>query len=156
MAGVCMAGGGDVCGGGHAWQGACMVGVVCGRGPCVVGEGTLVAGGMCGRGCVWYRGCITGGHVWQGVCMAGGMHGTGEHVWQGGMHGMGAWREGVCGMHVPPPQQILRDTVNERAVHILLECILVIQDFAMSNSAKSDTSRSELPLFAFVRIILGW
>ena len=25
----------------------------------------------------------------------------------------------------PPPRQILRDTVNERAVRILLECILV-------------------------------
>ena len=37
-----------------------------------------------------------------GACMAGG------HVWQGGR----AW-------------QILRDTVNERAVRILLECILV-------------------------------
>ena len=44
-----------------------------------------------------------GGYVWWGVCMAGG------HAWQGG--------------HV---WQILRNTVNERAVRILLECILVI------------------------------
>ena len=48
-----------------------------------------------------------GGHVWQGACMAGG------HAWQG-MH---AWW-GDCAW------QILRDTVNELAVRILLECIL--------------------------------
>ena len=45
--------------------------------------------------------------------MAGGMHGIGAcmaegHAWQGGV-----W-------HACPPQ-ILRDTVNERAVRILLE-----------------------------------
>ena len=33
---------------------------------------------------------------------------------RGGVHGRGH-----------PPQQILRDTVNERAIRILLECILV-------------------------------
>ena len=62
---------------------------------------------------------MAGGHAWQvgcawwGACMAGGMHCGGMHgrghVWWGGGH---AW-------------QILRDTVNERAVRILLECILV-------------------------------
>ena len=64
-----------------------------------------VCGSMCGRRRLWQ-----GVHAWQGegVCMAGG------HVWWGGMHGRGrAW-------------QILRDTVNERAVRILLECILVV------------------------------
>ena len=30
------------------------------------------------------------------------------------------------GTQVSPPRPILRDMVNERAVHILLECILVI------------------------------
>ena len=44
-------------------------------------------------------------HDW-GTCMVGG------HAWQGARH--------TC-----PPWQILRDTVNERAVRILLECILV-------------------------------
>ena len=39
-----------------------------------------------------------------GGCMAGGIHGRGSCM----------------------PQQILRDMVNERAVRILLECILVI------------------------------
>ena len=32
---------------------------------------------------------------------------------------------GVRGTHAPSPHQILRDTVNERALRILLECILV-------------------------------
>ena len=62
--GVCMAGGGEacmvggMCGGGCAWQGACMVG-----------------GGMCGQGGM----CGGGGHAWQGgcawwgACMAGGL-----------------------------------------------------------------------------------
>ena len=59
------------------------------------------------------------GHAGQGACMAGG------HVWQGGMHGRGMCVVGVGG-HV---WQILRDTVNERVVRILLECILVKNKF---------------------------
>ena len=51
----------------------------------------------------------------------GGMHGRG-HVWWGGH----AWQGGVHGRApMPPSPQILRDTVNERAVRILLERILV-------------------------------
>ena len=50
--------------------------------------------------------CVAGGRVWQGGCVAGGMHGRG------------------CAFP-PLPRQILRDTVNERTVRILLECILV-------------------------------
>ena len=65
-----------------------------------------MAGGVCGGGACMARGLHGGGlhgrgHVWQGACVAGGK------------------------AHVPPPRQILRDTVNERAVRILLECILV-------------------------------
>ena len=92
--------------------------------------------GVCRRGCAWL-GCVCSreGHVCQGgmrgggVCTAGeGMHGRGASVhgrdawgcvWQG-MHGGGHAWQGVC-----IPQQILRDTVKERAVRILLECILV-------------------------------
>ena len=37
---------------------------------------------------------------------------------RGGLHPEGYWAD-------PFPHQILWDTVNERAVHILLECILV-------------------------------
>ena len=48
------------------------------------------------------------GHVWQGVSIAGGMHGRGACM-GGGMRGRGG----------------MRDTVNERAVRILLESILV-------------------------------
>ena len=55
---------------------------------------------------------MAGGHVWWGD-----MHG-------GGMHGRGTCMAGACvvGGH---DWQILRDTVNEQAVRILLECILV-------------------------------
>ena len=107
---VCPQGRGACVAGEHVWQGACMVGV----GVCMVGRGVH------GRG----------------VCMVRGIHGGG-HVWQGGMHGRRCAWQGVCmaGGHVwwqvcvpcMPPRQILwlRHTVNERAVHILLECILV-------------------------------
>ena len=47
-------------------------------------------------------------------CMAGDVRSRGGHAWQGC----------VCVARMPPCQ-ILRDTVNERAVRILLECILV-------------------------------
>ena len=56
------------------------------------------------------------------------------HAWQGGMHGRGACTAGVymvvgCMPHMPPPPpaNTMRygDTVNERAVRILLECIFV-------------------------------
>ena len=59
------------------------------------GGGTCVVGGVCGTG------GVVGGHAWLGTYVAG-----------GGMHGGCAW-------------QILRDTVNERVVRILLKCILV-------------------------------
>ena len=71
-----------------------------------------MAGGVHGRGCAW-----------QGVCMAGGMCGMG-HAWQGACMAEGcAW-------------QILRDMVNEQAVCILLECILVYK-FILLNSSNS-------------------
>ena len=72
-----------------------------GRGVCVVG-GVRDKGGMCGRG--------GGGVCGTGLCMCGGgMHGRRACVAGGGER---AWL-------------ILRDTVNERVVRILLECILV-------------------------------
>ena len=55
--------------------------------------------------------------------MVGGMLGRG-HAWQG------ACVAGVC-IACPPPCQILRYTVNEWAVHILLECILVFVLFVI-------------------------
>ena len=71
-------------------------------------DGACMAGGVHGRGHAWQGACMAGG-----VCVAGGVHGRG-HVWQGGHS---------CS---PPHHQILRDTVNERAVRILLECILFV------------------------------
>ena len=121
--------------GGHAW----WVGGMHGR-------------GMHGRGHAWQ-----GRHAWWGggkhggrACVAGGMHGSGEHAWQGacvagGMHGGGhVWCRGMCmaGGHAWQrghawwggglacvPWQIPWDMVNERAVRILLECILVVSLF---------------------------
>ena len=45
-----------------------------------------MAGGVHGRGHSWQDVCVAG----EGVCMAG------EHAWQGGMHGRGAY---VAGEH---------------------------------------------------------
>ena len=70
---------------------------------------TPVSQSFCSQGgCAWWWGaCVVGGHAWLGVC-----------AWKGGMHGRGACMP--C-----TPHQILQDTVNERVVRILLECILV-------------------------------
>ena len=105
----CPQGGGGMCSGGHAWQGVCVVGA------CMAGGvGTCMAGAcIVGRHAWWGGACVAGGMHGRGACMEGVCVWQGEHVWQGGMCGRGrAW-------------QILRDTVNERAVRILLECMLV-------------------------------
>ena len=70
---------------------------------------------------------MAGGCAWWGVCMVGGMHDRG-HTWQGGMHGK---RGGVCGGGCMVGVCVAGGvrawhTVNERAVRILLECILVL------------------------------
>ena len=68
-----------------------------------------------------------------GACMAGGMHGGGMHgggcAWQGACVAGGCAWQGACMVGVSMPQQILWDTVNEQAVCILLECILVSVGF---------------------------
>ena len=82
-------------------------------------------------GCAWLlgegRACVVaqGGHAW----LLGG-HAwflPGGHVWflLGGMHGFS--QGGVCGFSWGGVHRLRRDTVNERAVRILLECILVLQ-----------------------------
>ena len=103
--GACMVAPGGVhgCSGGvHGCLGACMLA----RG----GHACLLPGSMCGcsRGaCVVAQegmcGC-SGGHVWllQGACMVAPGRGA---VWDTSRYG---------------------DTINERAVCILLECILVL------------------------------
>ena len=66
---------------------------------------------------------MAGGHAWQvgGLHSRGGMCGGGAWMagwscaWQGSMHG-----RGTC------MAQGVWHTANERAVHILLECILVV------------------------------
>ena len=79
--------------------------------------GGMHGGGMHGGGCAW-----------QGVCMAGG------HAWQVGMHDRRAcMARGVCMPWMPPAADTMRygDTVNERAVRILLECILMVFSFCI-------------------------
>ena len=73
--GACIAGG--MCGRGHAWQGACMV-------------GRHVGGGGYGRGDVW----LGGGHAWLGACMVGGVHGGA--CMAGGICGGGMRDRGAC------------------------------------------------------------
>ena len=145
VVGVCM-----VAGGMHGWgmcawlQGACVVVGGCawllgGMHGCRGVEGLAWLWGG-GRWCAWLRrACMFAGgmHGWGDMhgCWEGGMVGggrghawlQGQHVWlQGDMRGCGevcmvaggvhgCW--GVC--------RIRRDTVNEWAVRILLECILV-------------------------------
>ena len=118
---------------GHVFTGVCLStggmhgGGMHGRGACMAG-GHAWQGGMHGRGHAW--GC-----AWQGACL-GGMHGRGL-VWQGGICDRGSLcGRGACmaGVYMPcTPWQILWDTVNERAVRILLECILVLVVFVTTN-----------------------
>ena len=108
-------------------EGACMVA----RGACMVaGWACMVAGGMHGcRGvCMVVGGhaWLPGGHAW----LLEGMHGQGACVVAGGC----AWLQG--GMH-----RIRQDTVNERAVRILLECILVLK---VSKRHNTSSQRSAL------------
>ena len=118
-------GGACVVGGACAWlQGACMI---C-QGACVVAGGACVVarGGMHGcRGvCGCWGECIAMGGVWLGACLVarGCAWLRGACVVAGGMHGC---RGGVCGCK-GGMCRARRDTVNERAVCIPLECILVI------------------------------
>ena len=73
---------------------------------------TQVCVSFCSQG-VGFPACITG-HMTIGVRI----------------QGVSASRDGVCirGL-ADPPTQILRDTVNERAVRILLECVLLYNLF---------------------------
>ena len=128
--GACMVGGMHGCGG-HVWLlGVCMVaGGVCGYwGACVVVRGMHGCQGLCGcRGVCMVMGGMCG--CW-GACMVA----EGWHVWlQGGMRGCGRGHAWLVGGHAWLPggacrggmRGIQQDTVNERAVSILLECILV-------------------------------
>ena len=103
-----------------------------GRGMCMAGVAYVTGGGGCGRGVCMAGGHI-GGHAWWGVCMAGGMHGRGVRV-AGGMHGRRCvWWVGMRGGGVcMADTTTYGDTVNERAVHILLECILVLHNFILN------------------------
>ena len=65
--------------------------------------------------------CSQRGVCIQGVCIQGGLHPVGVCI-------EGSWAD------PPPHHQILCDTVNERPVRILLECILVWNFFQQQDS----------------------
>ena len=111
--GVCM-----VAPGGHVWLlwgGACVVALE----GAVHGCSREVCGCSWGVCMVFWGACMvfSGGHVWffWGACVVF----SGGHVWFF-LRGH-AWFFLGGGVH-----RIWRDTVNERAVRILLECILVV------------------------------
>ena len=122
------------CYGGHEWllqggmcgccQGVCAVAP---GGACMVAAGGhvwLLLGGM--HGCSWMGG------VWllQGACMValGGMHGYyGGHAWllRGGMRGCSGGCVWLLLRGHAWDTMRYGNTINERAVRILLKCILV-------------------------------
>ena len=121
----------SVHGGGHVWLlgGACVVapgGVWgwCGRHAWLLWGGMhgCSRGGRCGCSGGDMHGC-SGGHVWLlgGACMVA----LGGHAWFSlGGH---AWFSGGACMLFWGACVVFRwDTVSERAVRILLECILVL------------------------------
>ena len=92
------------------------------------GLGPCMAGGVCVAGCLHGRWGMHGGggHAWHSVHGRGHAWQEAGHAWRG-VHGRGqgdAWHRGMCmaggggrAWHAtPPPWQILRDTVTERAV----------------------------------------
>ena len=105
---------------GYVFTGVCLSrggGVRGCRGACVVAGGVWLPGGMCGEGGHGEGGCTAkggvsdkGGHG-EGGCVAKGACMVRGHAWQRGGHAWDMTRYG--------------DTINERAVRILLECILV-------------------------------
>ena len=88
-------------------------------GACVVAPGGLrgCSGGACMVALGGVHGCSRGGHAWLlwGVCMVarGGMRGCSWGGMRGCSGGGHAWDTTRYG-----------DTINERAVRILLECIV--------------------------------
>ena len=70
---------------------------------------SALGGGVCIQGVLHQEGCLHSG----GAASRGGMHRAGGGV--SASSGVG---------QSPPPHQILRETVNEWAARILLECIL--------------------------------
>ena len=80
------------------------------------------------------------GGFWVCMVAPGGMHDcSGGHVCL--LWGRHAWllRGGMCGCSGGGVRTIRRDTVNERAVRILLECILVVRKyFSRASDRNSD------------------
>ena len=90
---------------------------------------------MCGGWHAWQGGMGSRGACGvEGACVAGGMHGRG-HAWWGGMHGKGACVVGECawqGACVTQGHAWQERRPLQRAVRILLECILVFLEHRQS------------------------
>ena len=71
---------------------------------------------------------MAGGHAWRGVCMVGGMHDQGAC-----MAGGRVWRGCACCVYYEI------QSVNARTVRILLECILVLYNFFLTEIRASET-----------------
>ena len=82
--------------------------------------------------------CSQEGPASRGVCIWGCLH-------PGGLHPGGLHPGGVC-IQADPLHWILRDKVNERAVRILLECILVwyTSTFSMLHISSAERNWSHL------------
>ena len=111
-----------------------------------MGGGGCVRGGRMGV-CGW-----GGGHVWWGECVAGGMHGRGMGVAgayiAGDVCGRGACMAGAACV---AGRGHAWHMVNERVVYILLECILVRNEFFWCTCEGMETfvlqPQDTLPLF---------
>ena len=90
---------------------------------------------------------FTGGVCIWGVCIQRGLHGGRGVLHLGDIHPGGSASREVCIQGVgqtPPPHFVLWETVNEWAVRILLECILVcirflVPTFSNVNSMSAHT-----------------
>ena len=96
-------------------------------------------------------------HLWQGMWMAGGVRGRG-YVWQGGLRGRGACITGkevcgrglgVCGRgHVWQGGLAWQERRPlQRAVRILLECILIVLLFVTAAVCLYDKSSAKISIF---------
>ena len=111
--------GGDMHDWGHAW----LLGGVCGcQGVCGCSGACVVVGGM--HGCRGHASSPGGAWLWGGVCGSqGACMVAGGCAWLPGACMVG----GVCVVVGGCVCRIRQDTVNEWAVRILLECILVCE-----------------------------
>ena len=103
----------------------CFHRCLCVHGGGVCFRGVCIREGFASRGVCIQRGLHPGGLHPRAVCIGGGhLHAGGLQL--GASASGGSASRGIWADYAPSPNRIQQDTVNERAVRILLECILVI------------------------------